>query len=149
MNASNYVVGFLFTPDKKSVVLIEKDHPAWQAGRWNGLGGHVEPGETVEQAISREVLEEAGVLVPPEDWTPFLVLEGNEYSATFLRAFSPLALEATTMTSERVLSWQVTTVPHLLTLNSTEWAILLALDTALRVPVQVWNNYIAGKPAAS
>lgn len=31
------------------------------AGRWNGFGGKVEEGETVEEAAERELFEEAGV----------------------------------------------------------------------------------------
>lgn len=31
------------------------------AGRWNGFGGHVEEGETVEETARREVKEEAGI----------------------------------------------------------------------------------------
>jgi 8-oxo-dGTP diphosphatase/2-hydroxy-dATP diphosphatase len=30
-------------------------------GRWNGFGGKVEEGETIEEAAKREVLEEAGI----------------------------------------------------------------------------------------
>ena len=33
------------------------------AGRWNGFGGKVEPGETIEDAAKREVWEEAGIRV--------------------------------------------------------------------------------------
>ena len=32
-------------------------------GRWNGFGGKLEPGESIEDAAKREVLEEAGVKV--------------------------------------------------------------------------------------
>jgi NAD+ diphosphatase len=35
----------------------------WPAGRFSTLAGFVEPGETAEQAVQREVAEEAGVLV--------------------------------------------------------------------------------------
>lgn len=35
----------------------------WPAGRWSALAGFVEPGESLEEAVAREVLEEAGVLV--------------------------------------------------------------------------------------
>ncbi|RAJ41313.1 NAD+ diphosphatase [Kitasatospora sp. SolWspMP-SS2h] len=35
----------------------------WPEGRWSTLAGFVEPGESIEQAVVREVLEEAGVRV--------------------------------------------------------------------------------------
>ncbi|MGH3414685.1 MAG: NAD(+) diphosphatase [Marmoricola sp.] len=39
--------------------------PSWPTGRWSTLAGFVEPGESVEQAVRREVLEESGVRVGP------------------------------------------------------------------------------------
>lgn len=33
------------------------------AGKWNGLGGKLEPGETPEECVIREVYEESGLLV--------------------------------------------------------------------------------------
>ena len=47
-------------------LLLLKGAPAkrlW-AGRYNGLGGHVEPGETIEAAALRECWEEAGIAAP-------------------------------------------------------------------------------------
>ena len=35
----------------------------WPEGRWSALAGFVEPGESIEEAVAREVHEEAGVLV--------------------------------------------------------------------------------------
>lgn len=35
----------------------------WPEGRWSALAGFVEPGESLEEAVAREVREEAGVLV--------------------------------------------------------------------------------------
>ena len=37
--------------------------PSWPEGRWSTLAGFVEPGETLEDAVRREVFEEAGVRV--------------------------------------------------------------------------------------
>ena len=37
--------------------------PSWPAGRFSALAGFVEPGETLEEAVAREVSEEAGVRV--------------------------------------------------------------------------------------
>ena len=37
------------------------------AGRWNGFGGKVEAGETLEDATKRELLEEAGISVASLD----------------------------------------------------------------------------------
>jgi NAD+ diphosphatase len=37
--------------------------PTWPAGRYSALAGFVEPGESLEEAVAREVLEEASVRV--------------------------------------------------------------------------------------
>jgi 8-oxo-dGTP pyrophosphatase MutT (NUDIX family) len=36
------------------VVLMMKRRPHWQGGRWNGVGGRVEPGEDIFTAMHRE-----------------------------------------------------------------------------------------------
>jgi NAD+ diphosphatase len=38
-------------------------NPAWPPGRFSTLAGFVEPGESLEQAVTREVFEEVGVVV--------------------------------------------------------------------------------------
>jgi NAD+ diphosphatase len=37
--------------------------PGWPAGRWSVLAGFLEPGESLEQTVAREVMEEAGVRI--------------------------------------------------------------------------------------
>jgi NAD+ diphosphatase len=41
---------------------------AWPAGRYSALAGFVEPGEALEEAVAREVLEESGVTVGRVDY---------------------------------------------------------------------------------
>lgn len=42
--------------------------PSWPEGRMSILAGFVEPGETLEQAVAREVLEEVGIAVGSIDY---------------------------------------------------------------------------------
>lgn len=56
----HYVMGFVFNTHRNKVLLIEKRRPDWMAGRWNGIGGHIEKGETPYEAIVRECNEETG-----------------------------------------------------------------------------------------
>lgn len=59
-------------PKKILTLCIIHDHPrvllgmkkrGFGMGRWNGFGGKVEPGETIEKAAKRELFEEAGIKV--------------------------------------------------------------------------------------
>ena len=45
-------------------VLLGMKKRGFGKGRWNGFGGKVEKGETIEEGARREFLEEAGIEVP-------------------------------------------------------------------------------------
>lgn len=45
--------------DEKILLGLKKR--GFGAGRWNGFGGKVEPGETIEESAARELREEAGI----------------------------------------------------------------------------------------
>jgi 8-oxo-dGTP diphosphatase len=47
-------------------VLLGLKKTGFGAGKWVGLGGHVEPGEKPVAAAVREVAEESGLLVPAD-----------------------------------------------------------------------------------
>lgn len=48
-------------------ILLAMKKRGFGAGKWNGAGGKLEPGETIEQALVRETIEEIGVT--PTSWT--------------------------------------------------------------------------------
>ena len=56
------VVIMLVVDDERDRVLLGRK-PGWPPRRFSALAGFVEPGETLEAAVAREVLEEAGVRV--------------------------------------------------------------------------------------
>ena len=47
--------------DSDDILIVEKMKPAWQKGKYNLVGGKVEPGESPIQASIRELQEEAGM----------------------------------------------------------------------------------------
>ncbi len=55
-------------------ILLALKKVRFGAGKMNGVGGHVEKGETVEQAMVREISEEIGVSVNEESLEKVAVL---------------------------------------------------------------------------
>ncbi len=128
-----YVVGFVFGVDKtfgaKSVVLIKKDHPAWQAGRLNGVGGKVEDGERPSEAMSRELLEEAGVYVAPDSWKHFATLSGLFGDVRCFHVTNQLAYdEAKTRTSEEIVRVAIEELWSHKRISNLDFLIHAALD---------------------
>jgi len=70
-----YVLGFAFDAEDEKVVLILKQKPDWQKGRFNGIGGKIEPGETPHEAMAREFTEETGKKSSPAEWMKFGVMK--------------------------------------------------------------------------
>jgi 8-oxo-dGTP diphosphatase len=77
MDVTKYALGFAFSWDLKEVLLIEKNRPAWQKGFLNGVGGHVEAGESGLQCCVREFTEETGLFIPGAFWQYVGVMEGT------------------------------------------------------------------------
>jgi len=48
---------------EKEKILLGMKKAGFGAGRWNGFGGKVEPGESIEQAMIREFYEESNIQV--------------------------------------------------------------------------------------
>ncbi len=57
-------LGFVLSPDGKKTLLVHRIHRKDDEhyGKYNGLGGKMEPGEHIVQCIEREIFEEAGIV---------------------------------------------------------------------------------------
>jgi len=112
---THYVCGFMFSGDYKQVLLIKKKRPDWQAGKWNGIGGHVEDSdESPAHAMAREFREETGVETAPGDWR-FMAqyYEADQHGSNivvvdfYFTRNSWAYLSARTVTDEQVSGWAV------------------------------------------
>jgi 8-oxo-dGTP diphosphatase len=84
-----YVLALPFNLRGSHLLLQRKIRPDWQEGLLNGIGGHVEDGETPPEALIREVQEEVGALTSAGTWDPFLDLCGEGFVVTVARGRFP------------------------------------------------------------
>ena len=98
-----YSVGFLFSNDYSEVVLIRKNRPARQENKLNGVGGHIEPGETPLEAMVREFHEEAGLVIAADTWrSVFVLTETGKYKVHFFFATHDNIHSVRSMTDEKI-----------------------------------------------
>lgn len=81
---NRYVVGFAGSISLSTVALIQKTRPKWQEGKWNGIGGKIEPGEAPLAAMRREWNEETLLKLDPfVSWIHFATIRGGSYHDSF------------------------------------------------------------------
>ncbi|MEJ2314397.1 MAG: NUDIX domain-containing protein [Nitrospirota bacterium] len=74
--------------NRKGQLLLQKRSMAKDVapGRWDtSVGGHVDPGETLEEAAKRELLEELGVLTEPVSLYSYT--HSNEYETELVYTY--------------------------------------------------------------
>lgn len=124
------VVGFLFSPDEKYVVLIKKNRPKWQEGKYNGVGGHMNSNdETALQAMIRKFKEETGLEII--DWKSFAEgynVDDNNTRVDFFVAKSEFYDTVTSKEDEHVSIIARRDLSFLPLIYNLNWLILLALD---------------------
>lgn len=104
-------LGFIMHPDGEQVLMVHRIGRAndYQHGKFNGLGGKVEPGEDVVAAMKREILEESGLTVTrlrlrgTVSWPGFSE-QGDEFGFIFL--IDSWQGEPFPSNEEGPLSWQ-------------------------------------------
>lgn len=134
MSRTHYVLGFAFTEDLSEVLLIEKARPAWQAGKLNGIGGHVEKQEAPSDAMDREFLEETGLITSGTDWSWFATMGGSDwevvcYFGTFPKPFLKSACMITDECPRLILMDTVLHDPSIL--SNVKWLLPMARQHVL------------------
>jgi len=126
---TEYVVGFAFREDGERVILVRKQRPAWQKGALNGPGGHIENGESMHEAISREFKEEVGIETNPYVWRHKVTIQGSGWRVYFLSIELPhdTFYEAKTVTDERVSIISTRELNKFTMINNLRWLIPFCL----------------------
>jgi 8-oxo-dGTP diphosphatase len=129
----NYVLGFLFSEDRTKICLILKNKPDFLAGKYNGIGGKIEPGEDASEAIVREFKEETGVTIPDNKWHYLATMNQTNWRVYVYRAFSDVGMaNVRTMEEEEIGVYDVNTVLREMNIpHNLHWLITFALDSAV------------------
>lgn len=144
-----YVVGFMIQPSTERVLLIRKNRPAFQAGKWNGIGGKIEPNESPVEAMVREFREETSVNTDVRDWEHTITLEGDNdqadpgkaFKVHYFRTFVGAFPDFTSVTDEMVMDWEMCRVHHFPCLPNLKWILPLQTSLNIRFPLYVhWRR---------
>jgi 8-oxo-dGTP diphosphatase len=125
----HYTLGFLFNLDCSRVLLICKNRPDWQAGRYNGIGGRIETerDESSEAAMAREFREETNLYIAEHLWEPFSVMHSRGDTVYCFAHASLQINRAVSVTDEPVHAFFVDHLPEAC-LPNLHWLIPLAIN---------------------
>ena len=102
-----YTLAFIFDALGR-VALICKNRPESLAGKWNGIGGKVEPSDLdLYSATVRELKEEAGIDIAPEQLKQVAIYSTDSYEIRVTAALVE-RLEVATLTDEEVRLFEYT-----------------------------------------
>lgn len=145
----DYVLGLAMSKDQSKIVLIKKTRPAWQAGKFNAIGGKIDAGEDSITAMCREFLEETGIETKVDEWHHFMNIVGKDGTVFCYRLFDDKILQARTMEDQEIvvadtdLNWLKQTA-----MSNIPWLIGIAVDEAqptFFVEANYNQEFITGK----
>lgn len=120
---NRWVICFIINAARTHALLIHKKGGPYP-DKLNGIGGHIEPGETPREAIVREVFEEADLVFHPEDFRyahKNEFVNGDELYIYYLitNTFDP---DFVYVSEEGVVSWHGIDSENLLDVQNTSLA---------------------------
>lgn len=127
MKIKKYVLGFAFSRSGNQIVLIKKDHPEWQKGKWNGVGGSIED-ETPIGAMVREFKEETGVDTEYQMWQKIGIIKGVGYEVLCYKMLSNVIYQCKTTTNEEIKIFDSVDIP-LNCIDNLFYLVPMALDS--------------------
>ncbi|WP_172561911.1 8-oxo-dGTP diphosphatase MutT [Vibrio furnissii] len=83
MKRIHIVAGIIFNQDKSQIFITKRPDNLHKGGFWEFPGGKVEAGESIEQAMARELDEEIGIEVTQQTLFQHLEYDYPEKSLTF------------------------------------------------------------------
>ena len=83
MKRIHIVAGIIFNQDKSQVFITKRPDDKHKGGFWEFPGGKVEAGETIEQAMTRELDEEIGIKVTEQSLFEHLEFDYTDKSLKF------------------------------------------------------------------
>lgn len=121
-----YVVGFMFNGKETDVLLIEKQKPQWQIGKFNGIGGKVEENESSLEAMVREFKEETGIY--SGNWKYIITMKGDDWSVDVFTCKSNNVFSFKSMESEQVNLIPLYQLDDYDLISNLYWLIPMCLD---------------------
>lgn len=128
-------LGYVFSPDRRKVLLVHRNARAGDAhlGKYNGLGGKLEPNEDIVTGIRREIREEAGIecgdvqLAGTVSW-PGFGKNGEDWFGFLFRIFDFTGTPAKS-NSEGTLDWfELERVTELPLWDGDRWFLPIVFD---------------------
>ncbi len=147
-------LGYVFSPDRRKVLLVHRNARAVDAhlGKYNGLGGKLEPNEDIVTGIRREIREEAGIecgdvqLAGTVSW-PGFGKNGEDWFGFLFRIFDFTGIPVKS-NAEGTLDWfDLERVPELPMWDGDRWFLPIVFDFAA-APFHGLMPYHKGSPVS-
>jgi len=126
---TNYTLGFIFNKELNKVLLIQFPNKGkWNDGFINGVGGHIDKGETPLQCMMREAAEEADFYSTKDRWNYAGMYDGTNSSNpfkiyTFYCQFEEHLIKAFNGEEGSTNWYTIENIPKLKTVSNLQWMV--------------------------